>query len=192
MAAKKINWRLAHNIATAIADKAFDHLKSPLETELEKFADEAYEIIVPAIKACEPFRLTKKDDVVRIQITNSESEIEDDEHFKIDVYKRGKDIPFVKTWHSYAVVYNPDLFERAKPVYERLTELNQKRFRLFEELKSQLEGKTISAAMKAWPEAADIIAEMAGVTEGVPLTTPLEVLLARFLPMLPAPQPEGV
>lgn len=50
MAAKKINWRLAHNIATAIADKAFDHLKSPLETELEKFADEAYEIIVPGIK----------------------------------------------------------------------------------------------------------------------------------------------
>ena len=58
-------------------------------------------------------------------------------------------------------------------------------------LQDQLEGRTTKQAIGAWPEAADIIAKIAEV-ETSSFTRPLEVLLAKYMPMLPAPATQEV
>jgi hypothetical protein len=50
---------------------------------------------------------------------------------------------------------------------------------------AQIIGKSSATVLKAWPEAASIIQEVTGDINEVTLVTPLESLLARFLPMLP-------
>jgi hypothetical protein len=60
-----------------------------------------------------------------------------------------------------------------------------------QEMEDQLAGKSVAAACKAWPEVADIICkEMAVEHSGgyiAAMTTPLSVLLGKYLPALPAP-----
>lgn len=189
MAAKKINWRLAQTIAHKIAEKAFEHLETPLEKALESIADEAYSRLLPMFEQLEQFSVVDDSNSYCMKLMRDDVANEDS---AIELTKLGHDIKIVRFNWTSPTVRDSALYARAEPIATRLRELGSQKYRLKEELREQLDGKTTKFAMTNWPEAADIIAEAAGVQNGTPMTTPLEVLLAKFLPMLPAPQPEGV
>lgn len=56
------------------------------------------------------------------------------------------------------------------------------------EMYDQCVCKTVRAVVKAWPEVTDIVYDVLRIQEPRGMTTPLEVLLSKYLPALPAPK----
>ena len=188
MASKKINWNMACKIADKIAAKAFEHLTAPLERELGIIAAEAWAIFAAKFD----FPALAEHDFVKVTdtltITLYSSRYGNDES-SVRVTHRGKAYKGLP-WDDPSLT-DDALDERAFPVRGRLAELVTSRGKLANTLRNQLNGKTSSQAMKAWPEAAQIIAECCDLDNPVrQFTVPLETLLAKFLPLLPAPQGE--
>jgi hypothetical protein len=64
----------------------------------------------------------------------------------------------------------------------------KKRSEFVDTVKQQIEGRTYTKIIKAWPELEEIIRATVVIDEAQgSITTPFENLLARFLPALPAP-----
>lgn len=190
MATKKINRYLAIDIAGKIANKAFEHLLVPAEAALEAFSKRAVaqlveEVDVPALLR---YRVVSPSDVSQHLAVGLSSDGSEDSDIRISGYTG-----FTSSyWHCPRIV-NDALYAEMLPTYEHVNNLRRKQSDLSEQLHRELEGKTTSQAMKAWPEAADLIAEVSGCNNpNHGFTTPLESLLMKFLPMLPAPTMEGV
>lgn len=186
MASKKINWRTANSIADRIADKAFEHLINPKQKMLEAVGAEAFDVLKQHID----LSLLR-----RFNIVNSNSNM----RLKVKCTADGSDDSTVLIrfetedgFSSYngetPTVTDDGLWQRARDLAGELDVLRRKRNLLYNELKSQLEGKTTNMAIKAWPEAAEIIAQVANINLVGDMTTPLENLLSKYLPMLEAPQ----
>ena len=184
---KKIGQELATNIATAIANKAFEHLLPPAEAAVRAIADEAYDRIDAevdlgklagygfAYKAAEG-----RGTSVRI--------VADSNNY-LDLATS----PRAWGFSTYRQVFVNDagLYARALEAQGRLASLTKRINQLHRELSSQLLGKTTKQAIEAWPEAAEIITDTAGIDVECSIVKPLEALLARFIPALPAPQGES-
>ena len=99
-----------------------------------------------------------------------------------------RDRPWGFSTYNCLSIQDAGMYARAHEVRQKRERLAVAQGQLREELRSQLLGKTTKQAIEAWPEAAKIISDVAEVgTEGS-ITKPLEALLARFIPALPAPQ----
>ena len=186
MASKKISWRTANSIADRIANKAFEHLINPKQKMLEAVGAEAFDVLKQHID----LGLLR-----RFNIVNSNSNM----RLKVKCTADGSDDSTVLIrfetedgFSSYngetPTVTDDGLWQRARDLAGELDVLRRKRNLLYNELKSQLEGKTTNMAIKAWPEAAEIIAQVANINLVGDMTTPLENLLSKYLPMLAAPQ----
>ena len=185
MASKKISHNLASNIARRIAEKAFEHLIAPLEKQMEIFGKEGYFLLIDGID----INLLKERGIVcnegplvfKVRKPSDESE---DSAIALQCDTG---------WRAYGwatpTLIDLSFWERVVVVSEKLKGYVSKRFAFQSELRIQLEGKSSAAATKAWPEAAFIIAEECGY-DPRPMTVPLEELLMKFLPMLPAPKIE--
>lgn len=188
MASKKINRELAWKIADKIAAKAFEHLITPVEAQYDEIATEAWgkfeaEFDFPKLAA---WGIVGAVSSVNFALRTSRDASD------------GSDLNIVYTGTSYRGhhwetmrLVDDELHARMQPVAERLSTLRTQRNGLFNELYKQLGGKTTKQAMTAWPEATAIIAHEADVSMTVGFTVPLESLLAKFLPMLPAPTTQG-
>lgn len=185
MSSKKISKNAAHAISLRISNKAFEHLISPLETQMKELGIEASEKIhaqidVPLLR--------------RMNIINGTTDV-----MCIWVYSRTEDLGNESqkvnldgpgwsgySWNAVSIV-DADLAARASAIAVRLADFYKKRNELFLELEAQCTGKTVKAALAAWPEAADIISDVTDVPLTQGFVSPLENLLAKFLPMLPPP-----
>lgn len=185
---RKISYQLAREIGAAIAHKAFEHLRPAVEDQLQAVMQEAYQQAEAQLDftAMKNFNIVEETDNVRLAVrpmNGADSEIK---------YSTGKPgYQMVASSWATMTVYDDELFARADVLNNRLKDMHQRAYNMARELQGQLEGRTTKQAIEAWPEAADIIAKTAGV-ETSSFTRPLEVLLAKYMPMLPAPATQEV
>ena len=188
MASKKINWHLAHTIACEISTKAFEHLIAPLEKLLDEIGTEVADVILGEIDldVLLNYNIVQKHSGFRpISIRIAEDGSKD------SAITVNAEMGFsLAGWNILEAVVSYDVWSRANSISQRLTALRVKRAQMADELKTQLEGSTTATAIKAWPEAEDIILEAAGITNSGNFTVPLDSLLMKYLPMLPAPKGE--
>lgn len=187
MSTKKIKWHEARNIGQKIARKAFAHILDPLEAEYKRAAQGVYNFTLAEI-GLTPARLMElglctDGSSVTITLSNGNgNEIE------VHYDAPDKELKVIRPYgYNGFNIESETLYHQMVSILSRLKPFTDKRDALADELQSQVDGKTVTQAMKNWPEAADIIADIMQV--GVPaMTIPLEQLLARFLPALPAPK----
>lgn len=185
MSSKKISKDAAYAISERIANKAFEHLISPLQAQVKELGIEASNKLHAQIdsKLLRSMNIIAGDsDSMRIWVYASADDF-GNESRKVNLDGPGWSGSY---WDAVSIV-DADLAARASVAVERLADLCKKRQMLANELCSRCLGKTVKAALAAWPEAADIIADVTGVPLTQGFVSPLENLLAKFLPMLPAP-----
>ena len=188
MSSKKITWHYSRTISEAIANKAFEHLINPVEIPMKAIAKQ----VVANTKL--DWEVLKAHSLVG-DTTGSE--------IAVDILPASYTVPdgheiTVRIAHPYNIHRYDNMRFFGDEAYDQLIELQkthnvfiEKREALRVEIHAQIEGKTVNAVCKAWPEAEQIIKRVMGIGEGSNLTRPLEDLLKRFLPMLPAPATEG-
>ncbi len=183
MSTKKISNYEADAIAKVIANKAFAHLTKTYREKLENLAMETYRHVETLfdLNLLVEMNFGYKANSIAIDVLNSAGQCHTvwTKKFEVAVLVNTPAYGNIKLVHEH-------LFDQIDDVLTHLNPINEKRNALQKELAAQLSGKTINQACKAWPEAADIIKAHFDITSE-PMTTPLEELLARFLPMLPAP-----
>jgi len=186
MASKKISWRMANSIADRIADKAFEHLINPKQKMLEAVGVEAFDVMKQHIDlgSLRRFNIVGSNSNMRLEVKCAADGSDDS---AVLIQFEAEDGFSSYNWETPTVT-DDGLWQRARDLSGELNVLHHKRYSLYDELKSQLEGKTTNMAIKAWPEAAEIIAQIADVNLVGDMTTPLESLLSKYLPMLAAPQ----
>ena len=186
MSQSKISSWEASIIAKKIAEKAFEHLVAPIDERINEYLRSRYRACMVAIgttpQAMAEYGLgTLADTISVIVIVGDDSWIEQlkgntDEFLSLSGF--GQDFKFIST---SAPEYVSLCAERA-PFRAKQQALNG-------ELADQLTGRSAKAAMKAWPEAAQFIADEFGLGDITrEMTKPLENLLAKYLPMLAPPQ----
>ena len=185
---RKINYKLANQLATTIADKAFEHLLGPAGEALQAVAREAYAKIEATLdlRAAAKIGLADQTQSVALDIRSSVAGRSD------IVVCTGQPGYTTCGWRHIELI-DDELYARAAEASACVQTLYKSRFELVRELQAQLAGKTTKQALEAWPEAAEIIVKVAnldGASDS--FTKPLEVLLAKFLPALPAPTTQGV
>lgn len=178
---KMTSWE-ASIIAKKIAEKAFEHLVAPIDERINEYLRSRYRACMVAIgttpQAMAEYGLgTLADTISVIVIVGDDSWTEQlkgntDEFLSLSGF--GQDFKFIST---SAPGYVSLCTERAP--------LRAKQQALNEELADQLTGRSAKATMKAWPEAAQFIADEFGLGDITrEMTKPLENLLAKYLPML--------
>lgn len=184
MSQNKINSWEAGNIAKVIAAKAFEHLLKSYEDNIASFATQCYLDHVRDLGLAdkrEQFIAAKliaeveHANIVFSDGDNSWNELISGELLAPDRY--------YNTW----TITDPAKVSAYRELNEARAPLVRKREALITELTAQMENKSANSVIKAWPEAAPFVADYFQIKK-VPLSTPLETLLAKFLPMLPAPQ----
>ncbi len=188
MGTKKIKRHEARDIGRRIAEKAFEHLITPLEVKRNAVTGLCYQAVLDTIGCPAGVLLAsgfaEETNMVRIDLSNNYG------NQTATYHSVGSDRPRLIRPSGYSAklkLVDDDLYEKYMEVEVLLKPYDSKRDALMSELQSQVEGKTATQAMKNWPEAAEIIADVLQI--GSPaMTVPLEQLLARFLPALPAPK----
>ena len=182
---RKIGQELARNIASAIADKAFEHLLPQAQAECRAIADEAYDRIDADLNFA---KMAEYGFAYRASNGGAQKSIRivADRNNYVDLTT--SDRPWGLSTYNCLSIQDAGMYARAHEARQKHARLAAARRQLYEELQSQLLGKTTKQAIEAWPEAAEIIADIAEVGTESPITKPLEALLARFIPALPAPQ----
>lgn len=188
MGTKKIKWHEAREIGRKISNKAFEHLTAPLEVKRNAVAGLCYQAVLDNIGCpagvLKAAGFAEETNMVQIDLTNNYG---NQTTISYSVSEDRARIIRPSGYHAELKLSHDELYDKYMDVEVLLNPLEQKRDALMSELQSQVEGKTATQAMKNWPEAADIIADVLQL--GSPaMTVPLEQLLARFLPALPAPK----
>ena len=185
MSIKKIDRYDANNISEAMANAAFKHLLVPYHEQADKFALQAYQSLTAGL----PLDLMVERGFARrhiakisvgVQNTSGESQY----------LMTTKDIDHV-THTSYGAMELVDsaLYDAVEALTGMYAHYFEQRNSLRNEIAKQIEGKSAHSVLKNWPEAAPFLQARFGDLQTSGMTVPLEQLLARFLPMLPAPQP---
>lgn len=186
MAATLITKHIALQIAEKIAEKAFEHLILPLEREKQamfhEYLAEIYGLFSEdQLDAMERVGILEYNEHVGLSFHGSEDT-------KQLTCKMPKKHLTPGNWNNTFKVFGEDRYVRASALQSRLRDMEQRQNAMRNELQAQMTGKTAVKIVELWPEAGEIIKEVLGddYRDGG-VTAPLEVLLARFLPALPAP-----
>jgi len=176
---KRLKYHELHNLAHAIAEKAFEHLTKPLQKELNYIAGQVYERVFTDLGVTQdqirPF--TGENDRAYIMLDNGKGE-------SVEVLYSHKNIVSLSRYDS-RVVTDEKLYDAYIAVAKALDPFNENSRDLQNMLREQMDGKTVNQIAKAWPEAAPFMTRW--LTPTANMTVPLENLLAKFLPALPAP-----
>lgn len=212
MSMKRIQKNDAENIALRMATKAFEHLLNPLFKKREDFGKAVYTMTLRNLGLTSEYILKLNnagiiDDrenkyqkcVILIGVEQSDDvcEITLGHEFYIwgDHFNRGFDtqeehnehFPRIYTFNKLNVI-DDVLYEQAEKLQEAIDPLAKKGNALKATLAKQMAGRTCKEVMKEWPEAAPFVIKVMKLDEKPDLMIrPLEELIGRFLPALPAP-----
>ena len=181
---RKIGQELARNIALAIANKAFEHLLPQAQAECVAIANEAYDHIDAELDFA---KMAEYGFAYRASNGGAQKiRIVADRNNYVNLTTSER--PWGLSTYNCLSLTDAGMYARAHEASQKRERLAVAHRQLRDELQSQLLGQTTKQAIEAWPEAAEIIADIAEVGTESPITKPLEALLARFIPALPAPQ----
>ncbi len=180
------NWE-ASNIAVRIAAKAFEHVIAPIDERINEYLRSRYHACMAIIgttpQTMSEYGLGTLADTISVVVVVDNDRWEEQLKGNTDEFLSlagfGSDFSFSSgNAPGYVVLCT----ERAP--------FRKQQHALEEEIASQLLGRSVKAAMKAWPEAAQFIADEfnLGDIAKSEMTKPLETLLAKYLLMLAAPQ----
>lgn len=186
---RKIGQELACNIALAIADKAFEHLLPQARAACVAIANEAYDHIDAELDFA---KMAEYGLAYRAQNGGAQRiiRIVADRNNYVDLTTSER--PWGPGTYTCLSLTDAGMYARAHEASQKRERLAVAHRQLREELRGQLLGKTTKQAIEAWPEAAKIISGVAEIDGECSIVKPLEALLARFIPALPAPSPQGV
>lgn len=186
MAATRITKYIAGQIATKIAERAFEHLVLPLEREKQAlFHEQLIEIYglfsENQLDAMEKLGILEYNKHIGIVFIGSDR----NEHISCEMPKK---YLTPDNWNNSFKVIGEDRYVRACNLQKRIEDMERRRRAMSKEIEAQITGKTAVKVVELWPEAGEIVKDVLGddYRDGG-VTAPLEVLLARFLPALPAP-----
>lgn len=191
MSKHKINSSEAVSIANKIADKAFEHLIEPAEGRLQDLLEDAYWKIAgnwdqATIESLTKHRALHTGNKIEIYVTDGKHGANFD--------LKGDNLVCKGSYGSDLIVSDANLLDKLQELSSELKQLRVKRNNLHFELVAQIAGRSAKSVIENWPEAETFVKdEFPEKTVDKPvMTTPLETLLGKFLPALPAPQSEGV
>ena len=192
MASKITKWQ-SERIGDQIAKKAFEHLFVPVHKRQAALAQQAYNSFMAGFSDQQIRLLVEADmlqlgDNILITVKNHAGQ----EELLTDRLNTLEDGFYVRRGWGNIEFLDDELYSAASDAKTEENKLGALCSNLRCTITSQCAGKSPNSVLKAWPEAGDILMDVVGSIDGGSLTTPLEQLLARFLPMLPAPQSEGV
>lgn len=189
MSQTKMNdWETA-SIARRISEKAFEHVIGPIDNKINELLRAGYANtlsllgVSPSILA--EHGIGELTDKISVEIKSNGQTHE--EHIKGDT---GEFITTSRYRCDFVFVESEITKKYIELCFERAPFRTQQNA-LANELSNQMVGRSAKAVMKTWPEAADFIASYFNIVSPISeMTKPLEVLLAKYLPMLPAPKGE--
>lgn len=195
MSTKKIKWRESNSIAGDIAAKAFEHLLDPLEKDMTRWVQDVFDRTIENLGLSGLHRgalieaeILKMHAYCTVEFTVERNDngwlLGKRPYFYRDI-PEGESLPNIYPVPMIKIV-DPTLaveFERRK---DEMAPLEAKKRALRETIHNQIEGRTCNYVMKEWPEAASFVVKHCDLNV-TPIFKPLENLLARFLPALPAP-----
>lgn len=191
MSKHKISNREAANIAGKIADKAFEHLIEPAEARIQGALSEAYWKIAGNWDQATIESLTKHS----VLHTGNETKIYvTDGKYRASFNLKGDGLVTSCGYGADLIISDADLLDKLQELSNELNQLRVKRNNLEFELVKQISGRTAKSVIENWPEAEAFVKDEfpeKSVDKPV-MTTPLEMLLGKFIPALPAPQSKGV
>jgi hypothetical protein len=189
MSATKIKYYEASDLGHRIARKAFEHLTAPHEAVVDEFVKGVYDGIIEHVIGAGNIAKFVSAGVL--------------------VQNAGSSLNFVTGTDSVACAVKGEMLVRpagySNPfqvddetvsleyfrVCEPLQALWIKQAALAQEIKEQVTNKSAKHVMKVWPEAATIVAEFFNIDidgKDKSMTSPLDQLLSKFMPLLAAPQ----
>lgn len=184
------HWKL-RDVAQAIAKKAFEHLTAPLEAEEHALTDALYKSIIKDAKltAASISKLVQCGLVQRAQNCTIEVSDTSGNLTRISTHAPDDTEEYLSGAGYVLEVESNEYYDRAQDILTRKNRLGEKMDELVDELTKQLDGRSTKEVMTKWPEAWPVVAEELGIKLDQPdLFVPLERLLAKFLPALPAPK----
>lgn len=191
MSKHKINADEADSITGKIADKAFQHLIEPAETLIQDVLEDAYWKIAgnwdqATIESLTEHRALNTCNKIEIYVTDGKHGAS----FNL----KGDSLVSNGSYGSDLIISDANLLDKLQELSSELKQLRVKRNNLHFELIKQIAGRSAKSVIENWPEAETFVKdEFPEKTVDKPvMTTPLETLLGKFLPALPAPQSEGV
>lgn len=179
----------ADAIARVISEKAFEHLLAPLLAEETRFAEEMYNQILSDI-GISPARVLRLHEAGIVDITDQiRIEVRDshgNEHRITSHYEEpGKFLEGIT--RRYIPYVNSAAFDRASILLKAIEDMQDKAGDLRLTLRDQIENRSTKEVIAEWPEAANIVIEQMKL-KVEPMVKPLDVILAKYLPALPAPK----
>lgn len=186
------HWGKAADVAEAITKKAMEHLFKPLKDEEHAIAEEAYQL---ALKKCkltdEQLRQMVACNIVDFSM-NITVEIRDKNgnETNVETHNMDEKVQYIDSgWRRTTVVTNDDLYSRAVDFKERWNDLHAKATDMKDAVMAQVNNRSTKEVFADWPEAVPIVAKVMEIELDRPaLLKPLEMLLAKFMPALPAPK----
>lgn len=179
----------AAEIAEEISKKAFEHLIPQHERKLDALAIDGYRYVLSKVGVTED--LVKKmaeaglvwlSNVIRVDFVDAHGN-----EVTVVVTTENDEDKYLSYSHSITV-QNSAFYDEVVGIRAVLDPLHRQRNDLREAIYDQIAGRSTKEVMAEWPEAAHIVAEIMKLAPPPPMIRPLDALLSKFLPMLPAPK----
>jgi hypothetical protein len=205
---KTIKHHEANQIASAISNKAMAHILTPLKAESIEAGERAYQAFIADLGLTpEVIAKLEKANILGLNYQCSlyigERYTREVNHIFIGYGANGDRVRHLgelsqaerdalPKYIDSSLVITGDIAEQLKEETKAYRESLEQAEKLRQEVYNQCFGKSVAAVCKAWPETERIVCQACGVdpTGTAPtntLTSPLSVLLAQYLPALPAP-----
>lgn len=185
-------WGKATDVAEAISRKAMEHLVKPLNDEEHELAEKIYARIIKECSLTEKQIKAMAERKLVDMTANTAIEVQDASGNTLSCSTHnegGKEKYIESTTYSRMCVKDDALYAEIADLEARRNAVEAQRNDMMVALRDQINGRSTKEVFGEWPEAIPIVAQVMEMElDRPPLIKPLEQLLAKFLPALPAPK----
>jgi len=197
MSSKKIGYYDARRISENVANKAFEHLLSPMQVECDRLAQEAYDAVriylglsYANTKCMEDAEVISMCRLCGIHIVTGKDE--DGDLIKEKVAMLGSDdYDAPKSYVCSRMTIPEDLAGGLHEMWEKMGPIVEAKQQLEVRINCDISGKTPTSVIKKWPELRGFIEDVMGVQGTGELVVPFSDVLQKYLGQfvaLPAPE----
>jgi len=197
MSSKKIGYYDARRISENVANKAFEHLLSPMQVECDRMAKEAYDAVLINLglgytntKLMAAAGLISMCRSCTIQIVMGKDE--DGDTLTEGVAMLGSDdYDAPKSYVCSRMTIPEDLAGDLHEMWEKMGPIVEAKQQLEVRINCDISGKTPTSVIKKWPELRGFIEDVMGVQGTGELVVPFSDVLQKYLGQfvaLPAPE----
>lgn len=177
----------AADIAAKIAHAAFERLIVPLEKKRDDLALRMYQHLLDCAGVTQEAAIELGVVGLAYLSDNILMEVADANGNTKRIWARSDKETFLSD-RNVVEFTNAAFYDELALIERELDPLYERRNDMLAALCEQIEGRSTKVVMETWPEAAHIVAEVMDLRMPAPMIRPLDALLSKFLPMLPAPK----